>query len=68
MFAAWQPIGAQEKMQDAIAKVLKFAEKSKGEKRIEQKNRVFLIENTILIYTPDRSNEGIKLSEALSPS
>lgn len=32
MFAAWQPIGAQEKMQDAISKVLSFAEKNKGDR------------------------------------
>ena len=32
MFAAWQPIGAQEKMQGAIEKILSFAEEKKGEK------------------------------------
>lgn len=32
MLAAWQPIGAQEKMQDAITKILDWAEKNKGEK------------------------------------
>ena len=33
IFAAWQPIGAQEKMQDAITKILQFAEENRGEKQ-----------------------------------
>ncbi|MBR6012460.1 MAG: DUF2156 domain-containing protein [Selenomonadaceae bacterium] len=32
MLAAWQPVGQQEKMQDAITKILDWAEKNKGEK------------------------------------
>ena len=32
-FSAWQPIGAQEKMQDAIGKILHAAEELKGEKK-----------------------------------
>ena len=30
MLAAWQPVGQQEKMQDAITKILDWAEKNKG--------------------------------------
>ena len=32
-FAAWQPIGAQEKMQAAITKVLRAAEENRGDKK-----------------------------------
>lgn len=32
MLAAWQPIGAQEKMQDAIAKILSWTSANKGDK------------------------------------
>lgn len=32
-FMAWQPIGPQEKMQDAITKVLRVAEELRGEKK-----------------------------------
>lgn len=31
-FSAWQPIGAQDKMQDAITKILRTAEQLRGEK------------------------------------
>lgn len=31
-FSAWQPVGAKEKMQDAIKNILNFAEKNKDEK------------------------------------
>ena len=34
-FAAWQPIGAQEKMQDAITKILRVAEEKKGDKKFK---------------------------------
>ena len=33
MFSAWQPIGAQDKMQDAITKILRVAEENCGDKR-----------------------------------
>ena len=33
IFAAWQPIGPQEKMQDAITKILRVAEENRGEKK-----------------------------------
>lgn len=33
IFAAWQPIGAQDKMQDAITKILQAAEQLRGEKK-----------------------------------
>lgn len=33
IFAAWQPIGAQEKMQDAISKILRVAEENRGDKK-----------------------------------
>ena len=32
-FAAWQPIGAQDKMQEAITKILRVAEEFKGDKK-----------------------------------
>jgi hypothetical protein len=32
-FAAWQPIGAQDKMQDAITKILRVAEENCGDKK-----------------------------------
>lgn len=32
-FAAWQPIGEQDKMQDAITKILQVAEENRGEKQ-----------------------------------
>ena len=32
-FSAWQPIGSQEKMQDAIAKILHVAEENRGDKK-----------------------------------
>ncbi len=32
MLAAWQPIGSQEKMQDAISKILDWSEKNKGDR------------------------------------
>lgn len=32
MLAAWQPIGPQEKMQDAISKILTWSEKNKGDR------------------------------------
>ena len=32
MLAAWQPIGSQEKMQDAITKILDWSEKNKGDR------------------------------------
>ncbi len=32
-FAAWQPIGAQDKMQDAITKILRVAEENRGDKK-----------------------------------
>lgn len=34
-FAAWQPIGAQEKMQDAITKILQVEEENRGEKQFK---------------------------------
>ena len=34
-FSAWQPIGAQEKMQDAITKILRVAEENRGEKQFK---------------------------------
>ena len=34
-FAAWQPIGAQEKMQDAITKILQFAQENRGDKQFK---------------------------------
>lgn len=33
IFAAWQPIGAQDKMQDAITKILRAAEELRGDKK-----------------------------------
>lgn len=33
IFAAWQPIGAPDKMQDAITKILQVAEEYKGDKK-----------------------------------
>ena len=30
-FAAWQPIGAQDKMQEAITKILRVGEENRGE-------------------------------------
>ncbi len=33
IFAAWQPIGAQDKMQDAITKILQIAQENCGEKK-----------------------------------
>lgn len=33
IFAAWQPIGSQDKMQDAITKILQAAEQLRGEKK-----------------------------------
>ena len=33
IFAAWQPIGPQEKMQDAITKILRVADELRGEKK-----------------------------------
>ena len=33
IFAAWQPIGAQNKMQDAITKILRVAEELRGNKK-----------------------------------
>jgi len=32
-FSAWQPIGAQEKMQDAITKILRVAEENRGDRK-----------------------------------
>ena len=32
-FLAWQPIGAQEKMQDAITKILRVAEENRGDRK-----------------------------------
>ena len=32
IFSAWQPIGAQEKMQEAITKILQVAEENRGER------------------------------------
>ena len=34
-FEAWQPIGAQDKMQDAITKILSVAEEIKGDKKFK---------------------------------
>ena len=33
--SAWQPIGAQEKMQNAITKILQFAKENRGEKQFK---------------------------------
>ena len=33
--AAWQPIGAQEKMQDAITKILRFANENRGDRQFK---------------------------------
>ncbi len=35
IFSAWQPIGAQEKMQDAITKILRVADELKGDKQFK---------------------------------
>ncbi len=34
-FSAWQPIGAPDKMQDAITKILRVAEENRGEKQFK---------------------------------
>ena len=33
IFAAWQPIGAQDKMQDAVTKILRVAEEKRGDRK-----------------------------------
>ena len=35
IFSSWQPIGAQEKMQDAITKILRLADEIKGDKEFK---------------------------------
>lgn len=62
-FAAWQPIGTQDKMQDAITKILHVAEELKGDKQFMfvVVEKIFADELTKYPYTkfnitPERDN------------